>query len=106
MMAVPQCDQVRLAQKVGNPGGSVGYEVRTSHRHTERTERARTGAGWLFELDDSGSGQRAGDHSRRADHGQRASDPGHADGVTGDTNGLRRCTGVPFGAAQRLPRST
>jgi hypothetical protein len=105
MMAVPQRDQVTLAQNVGNLGGSVDYEVRTSHRRTERTECARTGAGELFELDDSWPGERAGDHYRRADHGPRASDPGNADRVTGDTDGLGCCTGVPFGAAQRLPRS-
>jgi len=43
-------DQVKLAQNVGNPRGSVVHESRTSHR---RSERARTGAGGLFELDES-----------------------------------------------------
>ncbi|MGH3550491.1 MAG: hypothetical protein ACRDQU_20705 [Pseudonocardiaceae bacterium] len=47
-----------------DPRGSVDHEVRTSHR---RTERACTGAGGLFERDDSRPGELAGGH-RRADH--------------------------------------
>jgi hypothetical protein len=93
-----RCDQVRLAQKVRDTRGSVVHEVRTSHR---RTEHARTGAGGLFELDETWPGERAGDR-RRAHHGWRAGDPAHADGITVDTwgsGGLGRCAEVPFGAA-------
>ena len=67
-------------------------------------ERARTGAGSLFELDESWPGEHAGDHRRRADHGQLAGDP--VDGTTVDTGGsggFGRCTEVPLGAAHPVP---
>jgi hypothetical protein len=59
-------DQVKLPKKERDTRGSVDYEVRTSHR---RTERARTGGGGLFEHDASWPGERTGDHRRRTDHG-------------------------------------
>ncbi|MGH3609496.1 MAG: hypothetical protein ACRDRD_15590 [Pseudonocardiaceae bacterium] len=77
------------------------HEVRTLHR---RSERARTGAGGLFELASSWPGEHAGDHRRRADHGRCARHPAHADGVTVDTRDcLGRCTEVPLGAAHPVP---
>jgi hypothetical protein len=84
-----------------DPRGSVDHEVRTSHR---RTERAGTGAGCLFGRDDGWPGEHAGDH-RSTDHGQRAGDPAHVDGITigtGSSDGC--CAEVPLGAAQRLTR--
>ncbi|MGH3783753.1 MAG: hypothetical protein ACRDRO_24810 [Pseudonocardiaceae bacterium] len=82
----------------------MDHELRTSHR---RTERAGTGAGGLFERDDSRPGEHTGDH-RRADRGQRADDPEHVGGDTLDTgrpDGLGSCAEVPLGAARRLSRS-